>query len=105
MRKTAFFLIPIYFFLSLFMTAQAEGHLLEHAHHTRHAHHSFLHASLLCDWFCAASTHLDSTDPEPDRDVCPSLASPIPPVDRFVARLPFHKFYIRPPPIAPSSRN
>jgi hypothetical protein len=97
-KQTAQILVLIYLFLSAFMTVGMERHALKHG---RNPNHATQHATLMCNWMCAASTFVHSSDQTLNRNFTPSIAKlSILSEQRFhtISNLPYTA---RPPPFVP----
>ncbi len=96
-KHTAQVLVLTYLFLSAFMTVGMERHALRHG---RNASHAAQHATLMCNWMCAASTFVHASDQNLNSGFIPSTAR----LSLFTEQL-FHNITVlpytaRPPPFS-----
>ncbi len=96
-QQTALALTLVYLFLSGFMTVGAGGHAATHEHG---ADHAAQHASFICDWMCAASSFVHSSDTHLTSAVHPSFEKLTIYTEPDRGNLSAFFFYIRPPPTA-----
>jgi len=95
-KQTAIILTLVYFALSSMVMIQAGEHAAVHEHGTNHAKH---HTSFICNWMCAASSVIHSSDLNVTQDVHPSFEKLTIHTESFLSNLSVFYVYIRPPPV------
>jgi hypothetical protein len=96
-RRTALLVTLIYLFLSGFMMVGTAGHASTHDHGTNHAGQ---HSSLVCDWMCAASAFVQTSDHVLNQTAQPAIENLAVYHERFLNPLSIFSFRIRPPPVS-----
>jgi len=96
-KNIAFPTALVYFFLSLFVMFSSGQHILRH---DKGPHHAYQHATFLCAWMCAASTHIFSLQQQLSKN--PGLFFEVLDfhAEQVFSNAPLFAFYIRPPPFA-----
>ncbi len=95
-RPVAFGLVLIYFSLTGVFLTGAGGHGLMHGQKKQH---SAEHASVLCSWMCATSSHLHSPETHSVRDHHPVPIDLGERVEELLKDSRPASFRIRPPPL------
>ncbi len=94
-KKIALTTILVYFSLSVFVMFTVGQHALRHG---RIGHHSVQHATLLCTWMCAASTHVFTLQQQLPKTLVHFSELIVFHAERIFSNSPLFAFYIRPPP-------
>ncbi|MBI3811351.1 MAG: hypothetical protein HY283_03990 [Nitrospirae bacterium] len=96
-RRTALLIMLVYLFLSGFMMTGMGEHVAEHGHDT---HHTAQHASFVCNWMCASSSFVHTSDHVLDQTAQPALETLAVHHEHFLNPLSIFSFRIRPPPVS-----
>ncbi|HUK55055.1 MAG TPA: hypothetical protein VLY20_00155 [Nitrospiria bacterium] len=97
LKRTALLITAVYLFLSAFMMVGAVQHDFQHEHDADHAKQ---HASVFCDWMCAAAAFVHSSDLNLTQGFDSSFESEVVYRERFFTSLSIFSLYIRPPPLS-----
>jgi hypothetical protein len=79
------------------MMVGTAGHASTHDHGTNHAGQ---HSSLVCDWMCAASAFVQTSDHVLNQTAQPAIENLAVYHERFLNPLSIFSFRIRPPPVS-----
>jgi hypothetical protein len=96
-QQTALALTLVYLFLSGFMAVGTAGHAPTHEHGSNHAAQ---HSTLICDWMCASSSYVQTSDPVLNQTTQPYVENLAVYDERFLNPLSIFSSHIRPPPIS-----
>ncbi len=94
-QKVALFTTYIYLFLSVFVMFSVAQHILRH---DSVSHHAAQHATLICSWMCAASTHVFSAHQNILEVSTPSFERLVFYANEIFTDSSVLSYYIRPPP-------
>ncbi|MEO2054847.1 MAG: hypothetical protein ABGX83_06080 [Nitrospira sp.] len=94
-KYAAQLLVLIYLFLTAFMTVGMERHALGHG---RNPNHAAQHTTFTCNWMCAASTFVHTSDQNLNSGFIPSIAKLSNLVEQIFHKVSVLSYYARPPP-------
>jgi len=96
-KQTAQLLVLIYLVASAFMTVGIERHALKHG---RNPNHAAQHATLMCNWMCAASTFVNASDQQLNNGFVPSIAKLSLLTEQLFHNISVLPHFARPPPFS-----